>query len=182
MGSSNFEALVERFYQHLYRFALSLAKNEADACDLTQQTFALWLRKGHMLRDPSKVKSWLFPTLYREFLAGWRHQSRFPHQDLEIHQEELQSVEPSMVDKLDGQTVLQLLTEIDEVYRIPLTLFYLEDLSYKEIAEVLDAPMGTVMSRISRGKQQLRQKLVESRSEESKNIPFPGMKNRMPNG
>lgn len=182
MQNTGFQSLVDCFYEALYRFALSLARNEANACDLTQQTFALWATKGHQLRDPSKVKSWLFTTLYREFLAGLRHQARFPHQDLEIHHEGTANLEPTMIDKLDGQTVLQILTEIEEVYRIPLTLFYLEELSYREIAEALDIPIGTVMSRISRGKQQLRGKLVEFQVQEPKSIPFPGTKNRIFNG
>ena len=64
------EEIVDRFYpMSLYRFALSLARNEPDACDLTQQTFSVWAAKGHLLRDASKVKSWLFTTLYREFIS-----------------------------------------------------------------------------------------------------------------
>ena len=53
----------------LYRFALSLSRQESDAADLTQQTFFLWASKGHQLRDQSKVKTWLFTSLYREFLG-----------------------------------------------------------------------------------------------------------------
>ena len=61
----------------LYRFALSLSRQESDAADLTQQTFLLWASKGHQLRDPSKVKTWLFTSLYREFLGRKRQQDRF---------------------------------------------------------------------------------------------------------
>ena len=63
MPSPDFDEIVNRYYPMLYRFALSLARNEADACDLTQQTFSVWATKGHLLRDGSKVKSWLFTTL-----------------------------------------------------------------------------------------------------------------------
>jgi RNA polymerase sigma-70 factor (ECF subfamily) len=65
MPSNEFELLVSQFYEPLYRFAFSLTGTEADACDLTQQTFYIWATKGHQLRDRSKVKSWLFTTLHR---------------------------------------------------------------------------------------------------------------------
>src|ERR1035441_4330276 len=74
----DFESLVARFYAPLYQFAFSLTRSEADACDLTQQTFTIWAAKGHQLRDPSKVKTWLFTTLHREFLESRRRQTRFP--------------------------------------------------------------------------------------------------------
>lgn len=105
---------MDSFYEPLYRFGLSLARNEADACDLTQQTFALWARKGHQLRDPTKAKSWLFTTLYREFLGATRHQTRFPHQDLELVHDEIPHLESKVVDELDAQTVVQALGQIDE--------------------------------------------------------------------
>ena len=70
MQAEAFPQLVETYYAALYRFALSLAKNSSDAGDLTQQTFFVWATKGGSLRDDSKVKSWLFTTLYREFLRS----------------------------------------------------------------------------------------------------------------
>ena len=76
---TGFEALVSAHYAALYRFALSLTGVEAEACDLTQQTFYLWAAKGHQLRDLSKVKTWLFTTLHREFLGKQRKIVRFPH-------------------------------------------------------------------------------------------------------
>src|ERR1019366_2726317 len=78
-----FESLVTRFYAPLYQFAFSLTRAEADACDLTQQTFTIWATKGHQLRDVSKVKTWLFTTLHREFLESRRRQTRFPHFELD---------------------------------------------------------------------------------------------------
>src|SRR5262249_58296061 len=78
MSETDFEQLVDQQYAPLFRFALSLARSEAEAADLTQQTFFLWAAKGHQLRDRSKAKSWLFTTLYREFLNRRRPQVRFP--------------------------------------------------------------------------------------------------------
>jgi len=67
---SEFQELVDAHYQPLYRFAYSLAKNPDKAADLVQQTYCIWAQKGDQLKDRSKAKTWLFTTLYREFLAG----------------------------------------------------------------------------------------------------------------
>src|SRR5512137_686077 len=78
-----FEDLVNAYYRALYQFAFSLVHREAEASDLTQQTFYIWARKGGALRDRSKAKTWLFTTLYREFLKTHRHQKAFPHRALD---------------------------------------------------------------------------------------------------
>ena len=145
----------------LYRFALSLSRRESDAADLTQQTFLLWAKKGHQLRDPGKVKTWLFTSLYREFLGRKRQQDRFV--DVENNPEAIsaQVVPATVVNQMDGEIVQRALLALEEIYRTPLTLFYLEQHSYKEIAATLEIPIGTVMSRISRGKDQLRKALAE---------------------
>jgi RNA polymerase sigma factor (sigma-70 family) len=158
----DFESLVDRYYQALYQFAFSLTRAEAEASDLTQQTFYIWAAKGHQLRDTTKVKTWLFTTLYREFLNAQRHRNRFPHVELEQAGSEMPSVSPAMVNQLDGATVVQALGRVDELYRAPLALFYIEDHSYKEIAEILDVPIGTVQSRIARGKAQLQKILLDA--------------------
>ena len=159
MREPDFQQLVDRQYAPLYRFALSLSKSEADAADLTQQTFFLWASKGGQLRDRSKAKSWLFTTLYREFLGRRRHEVRFPMVELDDVREEEMSIS-SNVNAFDSATVLQALREVEEPFGAPLTLFYLEQFSYREIADVLDVPIGTVMSRLSRGKALLRQRLL----------------------
>jgi RNA polymerase sigma-70 factor (ECF subfamily) len=171
----DFEQLVDRFYQPLYRFALSLARREAEACDLTQQTFYLWATKGHQLRDKSKVKTWLFTTMHRAFLGSRRRETRFPHHEFDQVSHELPALSPTVVNDLDGSIAIEALMSVDELYRAPLTLFYLKEHSYKEIAELLDLPIGTVMSRLSRGKQQLRQLLHvhKDSSAEKKVIALP---------
>src|SRR6185436_11242048 len=112
----DFEGLVARHYEPLYQFAFSLTRSEADACDLTQETFYVWAKKGHQLRDSSKVKTWLFTTLYREFLETRRREVRFPHHELSQVDAELPHVTPSLVNRLDGVQVLEALTHVDEVY------------------------------------------------------------------
>lgn len=157
----DFDILVREHYPNLYRFGLSLARNPADAGDLTQQTFALWAEKGHQLRKREKVKSWLFTTLYREFLRSRRRNDRFPHLALEAAETELPSISPRALEGVESQEVMDALGRVDEVFRVPLSLFYIGDHSYTEIATILDVPMGTVMSRISRGKEQMRKVLAE---------------------
>jgi RNA polymerase sigma factor (sigma-70 family) len=158
MDAPSFQSLVDSYYESLYRFALSLTRREADACDITQQTFYRWATKGDQLRDKSKAKAWLFTTLHREFLATRRHEVRFPHLEITtVNEEELTSAPHSLPNKMDGETLIQSLFQIDELYRAPLVLFYLESHSYRDIAEILDLPAGTVMSRLSRGKEMLRQ-------------------------
>ncbi len=158
MAALDFEQLVEVFYMPLYRFALSLSRDPFEAADLTQQTFLLWASKGHQLREESKVKTWLFTSLYREFLHGERKRSR--ESSSECQRPDAQSL-PVAANHLDGDAVVHALLELEEIYRAPLSLFYLQEHSYKEIAETLDLPLGTVMSRISRGKARLREQLAD---------------------
>ena len=145
----------------LYRFGLSLSRKESDAADLTQQTFLLWATKGHQLRDESKVKTWLFTSLYREFLGRRRQQDRFVESEDSPEPITAQAVPAAVMNQLDGDIVSRALLDLEEIYRAPLTLFYLQQHSYKEIAETLDVPIGTVMSRIARGKAQLRKALAD---------------------
>ena len=149
VGEVNFEQLVDAHYAALYRFGYSLAKNEMQAADLTQQTFYLWAAKGHQLRDTSKVKTWLFTTLYREFLGGHRHEVRFPKVGLDDAPEQVASA-PSVHETIDAGLAVEALRELDDDYRTPLTLFYLKQFSYAQIAAVLNVPIGTVMSRLAR--------------------------------
>jgi len=180
MSSEAFTQLVDAHYAPLYRFALSLAKRPADAGDLVQQTFFIWATKGHGLREAAKAKSWLFTTLYREFLHGRRRDARAVSlEDLPPGESDVAAEDVDRATRLDAATVVAALQTVDEVFRAPLTLFYLEDLSYVEIAETLGVPIGTVMSRLSRGKAQLRAALEqEETATKSKIVPFTGAQGR----
>jgi RNA polymerase sigma-70 factor (ECF subfamily) len=156
----DFEKLAAQHYRDLYRFAFSLTRSESDASDLTQQTFYLWATKGSQMRNAANVKSWLFTTLHREFLQTRRRQARFPHQQIEETLDELPQVTCEAVNRIDGQTLLGYLANLEDHLQAPLVLFYLEDLQYREIAEILEIPLGTVQSRIARGKAQLYQALT----------------------
>jgi len=158
----DFATLARQYYQPLYRFALSLSRNESDASDLVQQTFLIWARKGDSLRDASRVKSWRFTTLYREYLRVRRRISPFISQEPDALEAELPVVQPEVMTSLDANQAVDSLQSVDEIYRAPLTLYYLEHLSYKEIADSLGIPIGTVMSRLSRGKIQLKNALLKN--------------------
>jgi RNA polymerase sigma factor (sigma-70 family) len=160
-GILDYEDAVERFYQPLYRFAFGLTGNQSDAADLTQETYRALLLKGRQVRETRKLKSWLFTTLYRKFLGQRRHNSRFPEVEVETAEWELPSNDPNVERQLDAKTVSAALQALDEKYRAPLVLFYLQELSYHEIAAALGLPAGTVMSRLSRGKELLRKRFEE---------------------
>ena len=156
IAPSEFEFVVNDYYQDLYRFAYSLSKNEADATDLTQQTFYRYATKGDTIRDKSKTKSWLFRTLKNDFLSQARRAQRFQHVALDDAHHELPRHDADPSRSFDGNLAVEALQRVDETYRVALSLFYMKGLSYKEIAEMLEIPIGTVMSRLSRGKAKLK--------------------------
>ena len=159
------ELTVETYHEGLFAFALSLAGNRDDACELTQETFCRFASKGYQLRDLARVKTWLFTTLYRVFLGWKRRESRLPHFEMSTVESELPHLSPDVVENADAGLVTEALLQLEERYRAPLMLFYLEDHSYEEISEILDVPVGTVMSRLSRGKEQLRRVLAADLSD-----------------
>jgi len=182
VNEADYEQAVATYYEALYAFGYSLAGNEDDAGELTQETYCRLLTKGGQLRDASKVKSWLFTTLYRVFL-GWKNrQVRLPHFEISAVDHELPVVEPAHVDVLENAAVRDSLMQLEEHYRLPVILFYLNDHSYEEIAEILDVPIGTVMSRLSRAKGMLRERLVACAvGRESQNRILPlDQKHRQP--
>lgn len=155
----DFETIISLYYEDLYRFAFSLARNREQAADLTQQTYAVYAEKGQQLRDKEKVKSWLFTTLYREFLRVQERGRRL------VSTEEYGSQVPEQIAASDAERsaehaeLLEILLNLEAVHCEVLTLFYLRQHGYKEIAVILDVPIGTVMSRLSRAKEALRKKL-----------------------
>ncbi len=162
MASASFERVVEQYYEPLYKFAFSLARTEADACDLTQQTFYVWATKGHQLRDQNSAKTWLFTTLYRAFLQSRRREMRFPHEPLNEMDDQLPLTCPVMANDLDWEQVLEALGRVEENYQAAVALFYLQECSYREIAEILEVPVGTVKSRLERGLGQLKKILIQT--------------------
>ncbi|MEM9025691.1 MAG: RNA polymerase sigma factor [Verrucomicrobiota bacterium] len=167
----DYSAIVEQHYQKLYYFAYSLAKQESDAWDLTQSAYLKLAKKSSKIREPSKVKSWLFSTVYREFLDQRRRSLKFPECDLENSYTIHSSNSNESQNKLDYETAIAFIMELDETLRAPLTLFYVENSSYQEISEILKTPIGTVMSRLHRGKMLLHQRIhqFQTRGEHKEN-------------
>ena len=155
MPNTEFEALVDQHYEKLYRFACSLGGDPDLASDLTQQTFYVYARKRSQIRDPRRTKSWLFTILHREFIALKRKARRHPEFEIQMVENELPPIEPEGVERLDAQILMNTVQRLDERFREVLVLYHIDDLAYREIAEILDLPIGTVMSRLARGREHL---------------------------
>jgi RNA polymerase sigma-70 factor (ECF subfamily) len=158
-----FAEAVSAYYQPLYRFALGLSRREADAADLTQRAYERFGEKSGALRDKSKIKTWLFTTLYRDFLQQKRHDTRFPHAEFDESFDDKIVELPRAEVSADANAAVAALHEMEEPFRSTLVLFYLNDHSYKEIADILGVPIGTVMSRLARGKEMLRGRMSDAR-------------------
>jgi RNA polymerase sigma factor (sigma-70 family) len=171
VNEADYEQAVTAHYEALYAFGYSLTANADEAGELTQETYSRLLTKGGQLRDVSRLKSWLFTTLYRTFLGWKRRQTRLPHLEIGSVEHELPPVTPAQVDVLQNETIRAALFELEEHYRVPLTLFYLNENSYEEIATILSLPVGTVMSRLSRAKTLLRQRLAGLALQQDQAVP-----------
>jgi RNA polymerase sigma-70 factor (ECF subfamily) len=156
----NIESLVEAHYEALYRYAYRLSGISQTAEDLTQETFCQAQGKLHQLRDQAKAKSWLFSILRNAFL----HRLRASKQEKEISLDGLGEIPergPDPALPIDSGLLQQALNELPEAFRTPIILYYFEEFSYRDIAEQMNVPLGTVMSRLARAKTFLRQRLTD---------------------
>lgn len=159
--------LVERHYALLYRYAYRLTGSEADAEDLTQQAFLTAQARWEQLRDETKAKSWLFTIARNAYLKELRGPVCIPSSALD----ELPGKSPGRsyggnsetgLFDFDQEQLQNALNDLPEEFRSPVVLFYFQEFSYKEIAEQMDVPVGTIMSRLARAKAYLRQRLAPS--------------------
>lgn len=150
--------LVQQHYAALYRYAFRLSGRAADAEDLVQQSFLTAQQKIGQLRDPQNGKAWLFTIARNAYLKSLRGSAGTKLVSLEQAPEPGEEC-PQHI-RLDNEQLQSVLNELEEEFRTPLILFYFEQFSYKEIAEQMDVPIGTVMSRLARGKAHLRRKLA----------------------
>lgn len=171
-----FEELALPHLASVYRLAVRLTGSGQDAEDLVQETYLKAMRAFPGLREPERIRAWLFQILNRLVLDRHRGGSRevavgdleevdrfslyaliwdedpFPYSD-RLHED--------FLSQFDDEEVRRALLALPEVYRLPLLLLYMEELTYKELAEVLGCPVGTVMSRLHRGRKILERELWE---------------------
>ncbi len=170
-----FEELALPHLRSLYRFAAKLTGNAAAAEDLVQETYLKALQALPTLRDPERAKSWLFQILSRlvidrhrragrEIAVAVEDLDRFSLYDLIWEEDPLpysDRLHDDFLAQFRDEDVRAALQGLPEVYRTPLILLYAEGMTYRELAEILDCPLGTVMSRLHRGRKILERGLWE---------------------
>ena len=152
-------SLVADHAEVLYRYAYRLTGSIADAEDLVQQTFLVAVDKLDQLREPAAARGWLFAVLRHAWLKSKRRPLPRVSSELDI---DISLLAVDLPDQfaIDPEELSQARDELPDEFRLVLVSFYFEDCSYKEIAERLEMPIGTVMSRLSRAKQYLRNRLL----------------------
>src|SRR4051794_17910086 len=153
------QRLVDEHYVALYRYAYRLSGSRADAEDLTQEAFCKAQLHLSQLRDPGRAKPWLFSILRNAYL----HRVRADRQQHCVPLEGVGDVpepSPDPLPDVDPERLQQALDELPETFRTPIILYYFEDFGYRDIAEQMDLPLGTVMSRLARAKAHLRSRLL----------------------
>lgn len=150
--------LIEEHSEFLYRFAYRLSGSAADAEDLVQQAFLAAHAKLDQLREASKARAWLLAVVRNAYRKSCRRERPVPFSTVRTAPEPI--TESDLEQLLNADSVQDALSDLPEEFRAAIILFYFNDLSYKDIAELLEIPIGTVMSRLARGKAQLRQRLL----------------------
>ncbi|MDO5034472.1 MAG: sigma-70 family RNA polymerase sigma factor [Actinomycetaceae bacterium] len=171
---ARFEAEALPLLDQLYGAAMRMTRNEADAQDLVQDTYVRAFSSFHTFKPGTNLKAWMYRILKNSFINTYRKRQRRPQetsddavQDWQLlesanHQPVgLESAEATALDSLPDDTVREALEGLPEKYREAVLLADVEGFSYKEIAEIMGTPVGTVMSRIYRGRAQLRAELAD---------------------
>lgn len=150
------DQIVRDEYPHVYRFCYSLCANVGDAQDATQHAFLTLVKHQDAIREWERVRSWLFTVAKRLVLDTRVRQQRLLPLPEEGSGVEMIANEIGAAEQLDGARAVAALQELDPPQREALALFYLQQCSYEEIASQTNTPLGTVMSRLHRGKLRLR--------------------------
>ena len=171
---ARFEAEALPFLDQLYGAAMRLTRNPQDAEDLVQETYAKAFAAFHQYRPGTNLKAWLYRILNNTFISNYRKAQRQPKQtdapDVEDWQEYeaashlstgMQSAEAEAIENLPDSEIKEALAKLPEDRRLAVYLADVEGFSYQEIAEIMDTPIGTVMSRLHRGRKQLRDLLTD---------------------
>src|SRR5215207_4539559 len=169
-----FAAEAMQYAPQLYSAALRMTRNAADAEDLVQETFLRGYRSYATFEAGTNLRAWLFRILTNTFINSYRAKQRRPQEtefgeleDLYLYrriggiEQASRSAEDQLMDIFTDDEVKAALEELPENFRLPVLLADVQDFSYKEIAEILDIPIGTVMSRLHRGRKAMQKRLVD---------------------